>query len=70
MDLAALARDAIEEVKPLAEAKHQELIVEAPAELELQGDSAALTTLIRNLLDNAIRYTDESGHISPPSADG
>jgi two-component system sensor histidine kinase SenX3 len=32
--------------------------------LVLTGDAAALSTLTRNLLDNAIRYTDEGGHIT------
>jgi two-component system phosphate regulon sensor histidine kinase PhoR len=64
VDLAALARDTAEELQPLAAAKQQELDVEVPDELTLTGDAAALGTLIRNLLDNAICYTDEAGHIA------
>jgi two-component system phosphate regulon sensor histidine kinase PhoR len=64
LDLAALARETVDEMRPLATAKHQDLRVEAPDELVLTGDAAALSTLTRNLLDNAIRYTDEGGHIT------
>ena len=33
------------------------------------GDDVALRTLIRNLLDNAIRYTEARGHIAVRGAD-
>jgi two-component system phosphate regulon sensor histidine kinase PhoR len=64
VDLAALARETGEEMQPLAAAKSQTLNVETPDQLTLSGDVAALSTLVRNLLDNAIRYTDEQGHIT------
>lgn len=63
-DLATLARRTAKEMEPLAAAKHQDLQVEAPDELVLTGDKAGLGTLIRNLLDNAIRYTDDHGHVT------
>ncbi len=62
-DLARLARETATEMEPLAAAKQQELVVDAPQEVILGGDETGLRTLIRNLLDNAIRYTDPLGHI-------
>jgi two-component system sensor histidine kinase SenX3 len=64
LDLATLARETTDDLRPLAEAKGHALTVEAPDELALQGDPAALGTLVRNLLDNAIRYTEKGGHIT------
>ena len=64
IDLARLAREVATEMEPLAVAKRQQLRVETPEELILPGDGAALETLIRNLLDNAIHYTEDGGHIS------
>ena len=63
-DLARLARETAGELLPLAQAKHQELTVDAPADAPVVGDEIALCTLIRNLLDNAIRYTEPGGHIA------
>jgi len=63
-DLARLAAETAAELTPQAEAKSQELSVEAPEAAEVMGDETALRTLVRNLLDNAIRYTEPAGHIA------
>jgi two-component system sensor histidine kinase SenX3 len=63
-DLARLARETTDELLPLAETKQQELTVEAVSKAPVIGDEIALCTLIRNLLDNAIRYTEAGGHIA------
>jgi two-component system, OmpR family, phosphate regulon sensor histidine kinase PhoR len=63
-DLARLAAETAAELAPQAEAKSQELSVEAPEAAEVMGDEVALRTLVRNLLDNAIRYTAPAGHIA------
>jgi two-component system, OmpR family, sensor histidine kinase SenX3 len=47
-----------------AEAKNQELSVEGADDAVVMGDESALRTLVRNLLDNAIRYTEPAGHIA------
>jgi two-component system, OmpR family, phosphate regulon sensor histidine kinase PhoR len=62
-DLAGLAQETVAELLPLAEAKDQELAVDAVSHAPVTGDEVALHTLIRNLLDNAIRYTEPGGHI-------
>jgi two-component system phosphate regulon sensor histidine kinase PhoR len=62
-DLAGLASQVAAEIEPLASSKQQTLTVQASAEAPVIGDPVALRTLVRNLLDNAVRYTDPGGHI-------
>jgi len=61
LDLSALVRSAVAEVAPLALQKQQTITVEANAPFEVPGDATLLAVLVRNLVDNAIRY-------SPPRA--
>jgi two-component system sensor histidine kinase QseC len=61
LDLAALARRVAGEIAPAALARGQELSLEAEATCPVHGDETLLAVLLRNLLDNAVRY-------SPPGA--
>jgi len=63
VDLGHLAAEVADEARPLAEAKHHELDIDAPTGIKVMGDEIALRTLIRNLLDNAVRYTEPGGTI-------
>jgi two-component system, OmpR family, phosphate regulon sensor histidine kinase PhoR len=63
-DLGQLAAETAAELLPLAEAKEQELTVDVTAAPLVMGDEVSLRTLIRNLLDNAVRYTEPGGHIA------
>jgi two-component system, OmpR family, phosphate regulon sensor histidine kinase PhoR len=63
-DLGRLAQETVSELLPLAEAKHQQLQTSIVPGTAVLGDEVALCTLIRNLLDNAIRYTETEGHIA------
>jgi two-component system phosphate regulon sensor histidine kinase PhoR len=63
-DLDLLAVETVGELMPLAEAKRQELAVDAEPGATVLGDEIGLRTLIRNLVDNAIRYTEPEGHIA------
>ena len=63
VDFAAVATETVDEIRPLAEAKRHELTVTAPDSLAVEGDEVALRTLVRNLLENAVRYTEPGGHI-------
>jgi signal transduction histidine kinase len=59
--LAASAQDLV----PLAEDKGLEMAVDLPTEpITILGDYGALRTLIGNLLDNAIKYTNYGGKIN------
>ncbi len=64
VDLVAVVRGTVQGIEALATAKQQQVTAEASDEVVVQGDEAALGTLVRNLLDNAIRYTDEGGHVT------
>jgi two-component system sensor histidine kinase QseC len=57
VDLAALARQVVAEVAPLALSKQQTIEVEAANPCAVQGDATLLSVLIRNLVDNATRYS-------------
>ena len=61
VDLAALARRVAGELAPRALQQGQTIALDAPAAIFVQGQSTLLDVLVRNLLDNAIRY-------SPPGA--
>jgi signal transduction histidine kinase len=64
LDLAGLAREAVAEVWPLAEARRTEIALDAPDSAMITADMDALRILMRNLLDNAIRYTPEGGQVN------
>jgi two-component system OmpR family sensor kinase len=69
VDLVALANDAIVARAPIAEARRIDLGCTETVAVPVHGDSATLTTLIANLLDNALRYTPEGGRIDVAVAD-
>ncbi len=52
------------ELLPSAQAKNQEVVADVAKGASVMGDEVALRTLVRNLLDNAIRYTEPGGHIA------
>ena len=57
MDVSAVARAAVDDLRPLAEAKSLTLNLVAPDALPMQGDPDRLQHLLSNLIDNAIKYT-------------
>ena len=69
VDLAALAREVIADLAPLAGAKGIDLGLSSTTTSVLGGDPDALRTLISNLVDNAIRYTPAGGRVDVALAD-
>lgn len=63
VDLAEAMRRAIAELFPLAQARDIDIEMDAPEETRIVGDAAQLFVLMRNLLDNAIRYTPPGGSV-------
>ena len=64
IDLAALATEVIDEMQDMAERKQQHLSFVASGQpTKVQGDTDLLRVALRNLLENALRYTPEAGVI-------
>jgi signal transduction histidine kinase len=57
MDLWPLVEAMVEEVRPLADTAHTQLINEVPQELEIFADARALARVFQNLISNAIEHT-------------
>jgi two-component system sensor histidine kinase QseC len=64
VDLAALARRVAGEVAPAALARRQNLSLDADAPCRVRGDETLLAVLLRNLLDNAVRYSPDGAAIA------
>ena len=58
-----LAREVVAELVPLADLRHIDLGVAAAAAVVVSGEADALRTLLRNLIDNAVRYTGDNGRV-------
>jgi two-component system, OmpR family, sensor kinase len=58
-----LAREVVAELVPLADAGRIDLGVAAAEPTTVAGDADALRTLLRNLVDNAVRYTPPGGRV-------
>jgi two-component system sensor histidine kinase QseC len=64
LDLAELASGIVAEMQTLATGKQQQLtFIDPPAPVELEGDADLLGVALRNLVENAVRYTPQSGAI-------
>jgi two-component system OmpR family sensor kinase len=61
--LAEVAREVIEEMLPLADKRGIDLGMERADAVRVAGDREALRVLVRNLLDNAIRYSPTGGQV-------
>lgn len=66
IDLGKLAAEIVAQIAPLALDKEIdiELLSDETHPAIIQGNITALTILIRNLVDNAIRYTSENGKVT------
>ncbi len=60
-DLTAMARSLLADLEPLAHARGQSLVLQAPGPVSVPMPLALAQVLLRNLIDNALRY-------SPPGA--
>lgn len=64
LDFRALASAVLANMAPLAQAKKIELQLAEGGVCQVVGDEDQLGLLLRNLLDNAIRYTPDGGQVS------
>ena len=63
-DVAAIAREAIETIRPAASAKSIHIKSEITPGLRLQADSDRLRQVFWNLLSNAVKFTPEEGTLT------
>ncbi len=62
--LDALARSVVAEIAPAALAAGQDVALEAPLPVRVQGNATLLEALLRNLVDNALRHGGRSVLVS------
>jgi two-component system, OmpR family, sensor kinase len=63
LELAAAAAQGISDTHAFAIARQIELSLESDPRVAVRGDLEALRTLVRNLVDNAVRYTPPGGSV-------
>ena len=63
VDLAALARQELASIAPQALARGQSLDLAAPAPCPVRADATLAAVLVRNLVDNAVRYSLPSSQV-------
>ncbi|MQA89443.1 MAG: hypothetical protein GEU90_04300 [Gemmatimonas sp.] len=62
MDVAEVAREAAEEYRAQAKAKHLALAIEPPRDIpRIESDARRVRQVLGNLIANAVKYTDEGG---------
>ncbi len=64
INFSALIQDVLKELSPLAIAKRQECEANIAPDIYVTGNKEALSIMVRNVVDNAIKYTPEQGHIN------
>lgn len=64
LDFAELIDEAVEAVTPMAEVKDVAVATDLEQPLMCDGDHRALGRVLRNLFDNAIRYSPDKGTVS------
>jgi CheY-like chemotaxis protein/two-component sensor histidine kinase len=65
LDLKQIVSDAVEQVRPLIDARRHALALHLPPEpVRVSGDQKRLIQVISNLLNNAAKYTPEGGSIA------
>ncbi len=63
LDLSTLIADAVDRNSFLAEKRHVKIKVDAPKGLKVLGDQEMLVTAIKNLIENALVYSEEGSQV-------
>lgn len=64
VDLATISREQMNQLQPVADAAHVHLNYDGPEEAYVLGDQQAIRTIVNNLIDNALKYTNYDGTVS------
>jgi heavy metal sensor kinase len=64
VDLSALSREVIGAIEPLAATKHLSLNTALADKAQVEGNPEHLRRVIINLLDNALKFAPDNGHIT------
>lgn len=63
VELGELGRIALADLHAYAQSRGSELVLEAEAPVEIEGERSALAALVRNLVDNALRYSPAGSRV-------
>jgi signal transduction histidine kinase len=63
LDVAALIGEIVDRFRPVMDLRRLDLTLALPDRLEISGNREGLSTVFSNLLDNAVKFTPESGAI-------
>jgi two-component system OmpR family sensor kinase len=63
VSIQSIYRRVLEDLMPLAEAKHIDIGVEGTQDAEVWASELDMIAVVKNLVDNAIRYTPEGGQV-------
>ncbi|MDD5001649.1 MAG: ATP-binding protein, partial [Thiomonas arsenitoxydans] len=63
LDPSGVMREVITDLLPLAESRGIDLGIDRAEKVEIDTDPAQLYTLLRNAVDNSLRYTPEGGRV-------
>lgn len=58
-----MTEDILKRLKPLAQEKNVELVLESAREVEIEADETKLTLALSNLIQNGIKYNKEGGQV-------
>lgn len=64
VDLTTVALTVIEEIMPIADAKNIDLGFSQEATVRIDADKSAIQLMLRNAVDNALRYTPNGGEVT------
>lgn len=70
LNLAEVVRRAFAPIRPLAERKRIDVGFDVPEDIVLRADEIQIVQLIRNLLDNAVKYTPAEGRVDVSAVRG